>query len=173
MLQQDKIIRSALRLIGYTYGYNDNNSDTYKLANDILGDLINTVASRTDLLFNSVTVKLTSIGLNDLGENRFNIPIDFLNKIRFLDSNRAWVNARIENEFIYSEVDEVHLQYCRKINLNEYPDYLFELMVLLLALKIAESDLTFQDKINLIDTRLDQELQRIYSLEFQPKTRGY
>lgn len=166
MIQRDKIIRTVLRQVGEVSSYNDNRSDTYTLTNDILSDVLDSLAYRVDLTFNSATVKLNKNGENEFGENRFNIPVDFLNKIRFVNST-----ARLESEFIYSTNDEVIIQYCRKIDLFEYPEYLYELIVLLTATKLCESNNRFTDRLELLNTRAQEELSRVYKIEYVPLTR--
>lgn len=168
MIVRDNVIRSVLRQLGEVSVYNDNRSDIYKFIGAMLEDILDSTAYRTDLKFNSTTVKLTKVGTNDLEENRFNIPVDFLNKIRFINSL-----ARLEGEFIYSDSEEVFLQYCRKIDLGEYPDYMENILVLLTALRVAESYNAYSDRLNLLDTRVQEELQRLYKLEFQSYTRTY
>ncbi len=165
-MTRDEIIKNALRRCGNTYSYSDNRSETYKLASDVLNDVLKSLATRDSLLFNSTTVKLTKIGINDSGENRFNLPFDFMNKIRFVD-----VQARIEGEFIYSLDDVVTLQYCRSITLEEFPDYMFEVMCLSLALAVAELDSTYADKLSILDTRLKEELKKIFVMQYSTKVR--
>ncbi|MGL5714300.1 MAG: hypothetical protein ACRCX2_14865 [Paraclostridium sp.] len=167
MLNRDNVIRSALRYCGESYTYNSNTSQTYKLASDILEDVIRNFATRLDLKFNSTSIILTKDGSNEFGENRFNLPVDFLNKIRFIDTT----TARIENEFVYDTANEVKLQYCRNINFNEYPDYLSELMSYTLALKLSESVEQFNVKLNLLNMRVKEEETKIYKLEYSPKVR--
>lgn len=166
MIQRDRIIRAVLRQVGEVSSYNDNRSDTYTLTNDILTDVLDSLAYRVDLTFNSTTTKLNKYGKNEQDENRFNIPVDFLNKIRFVNSV-----ARLEGEFVYSTADEVVLQYCRKIDLMEYPDYLYELIVLLTATKLCESNNRFTDRLEILNTRAQEELNRIYKIEFVPISR--
>lgn len=168
MLNRDNIIRSALRYCGESYSYNNNTSQTYQLASDMLKDVIKNFATRLDLKFNSATIMLTKDGKNEFEENRFNLPVDFLNKIRFIDTTEA----RIENEFVYDTAEEVKIQYCRNIDFNEYPDYLSELMAYTLALKLCESVEQFNNKLNLIDTRVKQEEIKVYKLEWSPKVRA-
>lgn len=168
MILRDQIIRNVLRQLGEVQVYNANTSDIYNYVKDILNDVINHIAYRADFKFNSTTAKLTIVGTNDLGENRFNIPIDFLNKIQFVNGR-----ARIEGEFVYSTNDEVYLRYCRNIDLAEYPDYMENIIMLLTALRVAESYATYSDKLQILDTRVNEEIQRIYRLEYEPRTREY
>lgn len=166
MILRDNVIRQVLRTLGEVSVYNDNRNETYRFVADVLDDVISSVAYRTDLKFNSSTVELTRIGTNELGENRFNLPIDFLNKIRFVDCI-----ARIEGEFVYSNEDKVFVQYCRDIDLSEYPGYMETSIMLLTALRTAESMNQFNDRVNLLNTRLEEELKRIYNIEWRAVTR--
>lgn len=165
-LNRDKIIQSALRLVGQTYHYNDNNSDNYKMASAFLDNILDSVAYRTDLKFNATKVRLTVNGKRD-DEIRYNIPTDYLNKIMFTNGE-----AYFEGEYIYSLVEELELQYMRKITLPEFPDNMFELLSHMLALKLAESDTSFRESVNLMDTRVNQELQRLYQNQFTPRVRN-
>lgn len=168
MISRDKVISTALLKLGEVSVYNDNRSREYNIANTLLENVINNIAVRNDFLFNSVTIKLTSDGKNeDTDEYRFNVPVDFLNKISFINDP----SARIESEFIYSTSEEVILQYCRKIDFNEFPDYLFNYMTYALALEISETYSTYADRVNLLNTRLEQERQNIYRIGYIPKQR--
>ena len=164
-LSKDKIIQSALRLVGQTYHYNDNNSEIYKMAGAYLENIIDSVAYRTDLKFNSTTVSLTVNGKRD-EEFRYNIPTDYLNKVLFIGGE-----AYFEGEYIYSLAENLKLQYMRRITLPEFPDNMFELLSHMLALRLAESDISFRDSVQLMDTRVNQELTRLYQNQFTPKTR--
>lgn len=169
MLTRDNIIRSVLRQLGEVFVYNDNRSDIYKFIGGILEDTLDQIAYRVDLKFNSTTVKLTSTGqINEIGENRFNIPVDFLNKIQFVNTY-----ARLEAEFVYSTADEVFLQYCRKISLEEYPMYMENLVILLTALRVAESYNAYSDRLQLLNQRVEEEIARLYRLQYQAKVREY
>lgn len=169
MLQIDKIVRNVLRQLGEVQVYNDNKSEIYNYVKDILGDVLDHVATRDDLKFNSITAKLTKSGKDeDTGENRFNLPIDFMNKIQFIGAY-----ARIEGEFVYSTEDELILRYCRTIAIHEYPDYMEHAVMLMTAVRVAESYSTYQDRLELLNVRLTEEINRIYNLEFEPRIRTY
>ncbi|MGL5058189.1 MAG: hypothetical protein ACRC6A_12595 [Fusobacteriaceae bacterium] len=168
MILRNEVVRNVLRQLGEVEAYNANTSDIYNYVQEIFNDVLDHVAYRVDFKFNSTTVKLTSVGKNELDENKFNLPIDFLNKLTFVD-----VIGRIEGEFVYSDSAEVFLRYCRKIDLSEYPDYMKSILVLLTALRVAESYNTYSDRVQLLNTRAEEEITRIYNIEFQPKTRTY
>lgn len=164
-LSRDKIIQSALRLVGQTYHYNDNNSDIYKMAAAFLDNILDSVAYRTDLKFNATKIKLNMSGKRG-EEIRYNIPVDYLNKVRFINGI-----GYFEGEFIYSLDKDLELQYMRKVTLPEFPEYMFELLAHMLALRLSESDTSFRESINLMDSRVNQELQRIYQNQYTPRVR--
>lgn len=164
-LSKDKIIQTALRLVGQTYNYNDNSSDIYKMASVTLDDVITAVAYRTDLKFNATTIKLTVNGERE-DEIRYNLPTDYLNKVRLLGGE-----GYFEGEYIYSLSKDLKLQYMRRITLPEFPEYMFEFLSYTLALKLAESDTSFRESVQLLDTRVNQELVKLYQNQFTPKTR--
>lgn len=165
-LERGSIVKTALIEVGEVSTYNDNRSETYQLASFILENILKTMAIRTDLTFNAITVKLTVDGENELGETRYNMPIDFLNKLRFVNGI-----GRLENEFIYSNDDELYMQYCRKIDLSEYPDYMEDLLVYMTALKLSESMNAFNNKVEFFTQKVEVELNRIYRAQFSPIVR--
>lgn len=166
MISRDNIIRTALLKCGEISTYNDNRSEIYAIASKLLDNVIDNLAIRIDLLFNSVTSKLTKNGINELGENRFNIPIDFLSKVRFVNSI-----ARIESEYVYSNSDDVYLQYCRRVNLDEYPNYLFDYMCYSLAIELAETVNTYSDRLQLLNLRKQEEDIKLLVTEYTPIVR--
>lgn len=170
MISRDNVIQTALLKLGEVSVYSDNRSEEYKIANRLLENVINNIAARNDFLFNSKTIELTTVGKDNItDENIFNLPIDFLNKISFIDND----DARLESEYIYSTSDTVKLQYCRKINFSEFPEYLFNFMVYSLALEMSETYNSYTDRVSLLNTRLEQERQNIYKIEYQYKKRKF
>lgn len=167
MLNRNKIISTSLLKLGEVADYNDNRSEIYKVASTLLDNVIDTVASKNDFLFNATTIKLTKFGIDeDTGEIVYNKPIDFLNKIKFVNGL-----ARIENEFIYSDVDNLLLQYCKKIDFSEIPEYMFNYLVYSLATELAETYTQYQSRLSMLNARLEQERKIIYSIEFTPMIR--
>ena len=156
MIDKGKIIKSTFRKLGKIDLYNDNKSDEYLVASSSFNDIIENIAKETAFLFNSATVKLTTVGKNDLGENRFNIPVDSLNIIR-LNTNKY----RVEGEFIYSPETELYIQYCRKINLSEYPDNLFDYLVIAVCIEMALTFNAYQDKLAIFNQLEYQERSKI------------
>ena len=140
MIDKGEIIKTALRKLGKVNIYNDNKSEEYRVALESLELIIKNIAKRTTFLFNSTTTKLTSIGKNNLGEHRFNIPIDCLNVIRGSEE------YRIEGEFLYSPSSEINIQYCRDIDFSEYPDNLFDYLVACVCVEMCMSFNSFEDR---------------------------
>lgn len=143
MIDIGKVIKTCFFKLGKNDVYNDNKSDEYITANFLLETIIANIAKETAFLFNSVTTKLTSTGTNNMGENRFNIPVDSLNIVR------ADNKYRIENEFLYSNSSEVNIQYCRKIDIKEYPDNLFDYLVAALCRDMCLAFNAYQDRYQL------------------------
>lgn len=167
MLSRDRIIQTSLLLLGEVNVYSDNRAEIYKIADALLNNVIDTIASRNDFLFNATTVKLTKYGKNEsTNEYIYNKPIDFLNKIMFTNGI-----GRLENEFIYSDTDDLELRYCRKIDFNEIADYMFDYFTYALATKIAETYTQYTERLAMLNTRLEQERRNIYSIEFTPMVR--
>lgn len=168
MLNRDRILRSAIRKVGMVYDYAENITQTTAVFEDVFDTVLRTIASRVDLRFNSRLVKLeknvnTS---NKFGEIRYNKPVDFLNKINFRNGN-----GRIENEFIYSNDEDLYLLYCSHITLSEIPDYMEELLTIMVAVAIAEAHTQFADRIGILEARYQNELKQIYTIEYQPVVR--
>lgn len=155
MIDKGEVIKTAFFRLGKNNAYNDNKSDEYTTAVALLDKIIDNMAKQTAFLFNSVTTKLTSTGANDMGENRFNTPVDCLNIIR------ADNNYREENEFIYSSSSELNIQYCRKIDVKEYPDKLFDYMVASLCKDMCLAFNAYQDRFQLFSQDEYKERSKI------------
>lgn len=170
MISRDRIISASLKKLGEVSSYNDNRSDVYKLADSELDDLLDYMASTEKFTFNAVTIPLTLNinNVNELGEYRYNLPNDFLNKISFIDST-----GRLENEFIYSTNDKVFLRYCRRIDLSDYPEYLKNYLVYALASSLAEDLPQYNSKIPLLNTLLDRYRLDVYKTQFTPIVKSY
>ena len=167
MLSRDRIISTTLLKIGEVNNYNDNKSEVYKIANTLLENIIDNIATRNDFLFNAVTAYLTEYGrIEETGEIIYNLPSDFLNKLSF-----AGGDGRIENEFIYSTTEKLQMRYCRKIDFSEIPKYMFNYIVYGLATEIAETYTQYTDRLQLLNARLEQETKNVYKIEFSPKVR--
>lgn len=171
MISRDRIISKALKKVGEVSSYNDNRSDVYKLASSELDDVLDYLASSEKFTFNATTIKLTlnTNTVNELGEYRYNLPNDFLNKIHFVNST----TGRFESEFVYSTDEEVYLRYCRDIDLSDYPDYLFNFLVYSLAVNLAEDYPQYEGKLALVNERLQEYTQEVYKTQFVPITKLY
>lgn len=160
MIDKNKVIGSALLILGANTVYNDNKSDEYKIANNLLEVVAEEIIGDDDFLFSSSTVELTSVGINELGENIFNIPIDFLRLIKGED-------LRIENEFIYSKNANLIIQYGRKIDVLEYPNYIERLLTLGLAKKLALAFNSYLDRFQMLVQEYETERRNvIYKLGY-------
>lgn len=170
MISRDRVISMALKKVGEVSSYNDNRSDVYKLASSELDDILESLASSHKFTFNAITTKLTlnTNKTNNLDEYRYNIPNDFLNKIYFVNST-----GRFENEFIYSTDEDVYLRYCRDIDLSDYPEYLFKFLVYALAVGLAEDYPQYENKLSLLNTRLEQYTKDVYKAQFVPLSKKY
>lgn len=154
-MDKGSIIKQAFLLLGDNNVFNDNKNDKYKVADGLLSSILKTVAVETDFLFNATTTKLTSIGTNELGENRFNVPIDFLNIIK---GNEKF---RLEGEFLYSKSNELFIQYCREIPLQEYPENMFGVISVILARDMALSFNSYNNRYPLLQQKLEEEKRKI------------
>lgn len=154
-MDKGNIIKQAFLKLGDNNAFNDNKGDKYKVADGLLDKIISTIAIEADFLFNAVTTKLTSVGQNNLGENKFNLPIDYLNIIT------ADKKFRIEGEFAYSKESELNIQYCRKIPLSEYPANMFDVLVLSLAKEIALAFSTYNNKYMLLKQEFEEVKRKV------------
>ena len=169
MLSRDRIISTTLLKIGEVNIYNDNKSEVYKVANALLENVIDNIATRNDFLFNAVTAYLTEYGrIKETGEIIYNLPSDFLNKLSFDGGD-----GRIENEFIYSTSDKLQMRYCRKIDFSEIPKYMFNYIVYALATEMAETYTQYTDRLQLLNSRLEETTREVYQIEFSPKVRKF
>lgn len=154
-MDKGKIIKDAFLTVGDNGIFNDNKSDKYKVAEGLLDTVIATLATETDFLFNSITTKLTSIGKNDLNENRFNVPIDYLNIVR---ADKAF---RLEGEYLYSASGELYIQYCRKIPFEEFPDSMMTLVVMALAKKLSVAFSAYNNRYPLLEQQYEEAKRSI------------
>lgn len=166
MLSRDNIIGFAWLKIGEQNNlYNSNTTERNRIAELLLDKIIRNLAADTSFLFNSrkIALEKNSNDKNDFGENRFNIPVDFLNKIQISDRN-----ARFEHEFIYSTSDSVDLTYCYDIQFTEIPMYMENYITISLALALAESYDSFNSKIPYLREELLREQIRVLNMEGLP-----
>lgn len=166
MINKDNVITLAWMMLGeQSQTYNGNITDRQKIAEYLFDAVIRSVASDENFLFNSRKIALSKNlnPTNEDGEIRYNIPVDFLNKIWLSDPK-----ARFENEFIYSEEDDLKMAYCYKLQLSEFPDYLENYLVLSLAYRLAMAYETFASRVGTIASSLDYEVARISKMEGLP-----
>lgn len=152
MLNKTKIIDSAFLKLGeQNQLYNTNISDKNKIASSLFDEVIDEIAVDSNFTFNSRTIllSLNSQSQNFRGEYRYNIPSDYLNKVRCSDRF-----LRIENDFFYSFDKDIELTYCFRMNISEYPDYIRKYVTIALAIKLAEAFDTYYEKI----PRLERDL---------------
>lgn len=154
-MDRGEIIKQAFLKVGDNNAFNDNKGDKYQVADDLLDMIIKNIAIETDFLFNAITVKLTTVGKNELGENKFNIPIDFLNIIQ---GNNDF---RIEGEFIYSKSTDLYIQYCRKIDLTEVPENMFNIIVVYLAKEISLAFNAYNSRYPFLQQQFNEEKRKI------------
>lgn len=154
-MDKGNIIKQAFFKLGDNSAFNDNKGDKYKVAEGLLDKIISVIATEADFLFNSITTRLTSIGQNNLGENKFNLPIDYLNIIRGKEE------FRIEGEFAYSKESELNIQYCRKIPLSEFPNNMFNVLILSLAKELALAFSAYNNKYGLMKQEFEEEKRKI------------
>jgi hypothetical protein len=167
MLNEGKIIETAFLKLGEVGNiYNDNRTDLYKIAQAHLDNIIDQLAFDTTYLFNATTVKLTKhIGQDDELRIRYNVPFNYLNTIK------SSHDIYREGEYFYLDIaktpepKEVMLAYCKKIELNELPNYLFNLIVYLLCIELSNSFSAYSNKLAYISTLLAQERTKILTQE--------
>lgn len=154
-MDRGEIIKQAFLKVGDNNAFNDNKGDKYQVADGLLDMIIKNIAIETDFLFNAITVRLTIVGQNELGENKFNIPIDFLNIIQGND------DFRIEGEFIYSKSSNLYIQYCRKIDLTEVPENMFNIIVIYLAKEISLAFNAYNSRYPFLQQQFNEEKRKI------------
>ncbi|MGL5712772.1 MAG: hypothetical protein ACRCX2_07115 [Paraclostridium sp.] len=167
MISKDKIVQLAyLKLGNQNQYYNGNITEQQKVASILFDNIISEIAMETVFLFNAVTVKLNkNLDFKDGDNFRYNLPVDYLSKVRCSDRL-----ARFEGEYIYSESDGLELTYCRELPLSEYPDYLSKYIIIELAVRLSEAYRTLADNKQLLMLEKQTEVDRISTLEGLPFT---
>lgn len=168
MIDRGQVIEIAFAKLGETGLFNDDRTLIYDTATTLLNNIIDNIASDRDFLFNSTIVNLTSTGnTNALEHKEFNRPVDFLNEIKVIDPTgfdkndpvpsimmpvgyfeRTKMVAYLTGEFYYANKDEIVLIYCRKITLQEFPNYLQPYLVYALAVEMAHAFTTYNHKLD-------------------------
>ncbi len=162
MLDRGNIIESAFLKLGEVGQiYSDNRTEQYEVAGKLLDNILETVALDTDFLFNATTVNLNKNinSTNDFGEYRYNIPNDFLTIIRYSD------NMKFEGEFIYSTNENLNITYCRKIAIEEYPQYMKNYLIYKLSVELCNTYSAYSDKLSAMHWYLSDERTKIMNNE--------
>ena len=162
MLDRGNIIESAFLKLGEVGQiYSDNRTEQYEVAGKLLDNILETVALDTDFLFNATTVSLNKNinSTNDFGEYRYNIPNDFLTIIRYSD------NMKFEGEFIYSTNENLNITYCRKIAIEEYPQYMKNYLIYKLSVELCNTYSAYSDKLSAMHGYLSDEKTKILNNE--------
>lgn len=162
MLDRGNIIESAFLKLGEVGQiYSDNRTEQYEVAGKLLDNILETVALDTDFLFNATTVNLNKNinSTNDFGEYRYNIPNDFLTIIRYSD------NMKFEGEFIYSTNENLNITYCRKIAIEEYPQYMKNYLIYKLSVELCNTYSAYSDKLSTMHGYLSDERTKIMNNE--------
>ena len=160
-MKREDIISKAFSKLGNNGSYNANGGERYQKAVALLDSFYENIATDTTFLFNAITVKLTSTGQNEQGEYRYNVPIDCLNVINCQNINRGLENYREEGEFIYSLSSELFIHYCKKLDFDELPDKLFNLLVCGLAKELSLAFNAYNDRYQLLDAKYQEEKRNI------------
>lgn len=177
MLERGKIIQMALLRLGNITSYNDDRSRIYKSCEDIIENVISNVCSESSLNFQTTNVTLTEYSVEANGEYRYNLPIDFLSicirpkKIRSVTGRinsplkdmlyPRKVYTRVQGEYIYSNSNKLELHYARKISLNEFPEYLKEVLIWRLACEIALVNPAFVERLPYCEMKANEELVKV------------
>jgi len=139
-LDRGKIIGSVLIWLGNTDSYNDTDYDEYKMANRLLSDVVRQVMLNRRLLFNAVSVRLNLAQSEPMDtEYKYNLPIGFLNHI-------SPSEMRIEGKYIFSNIKNLKMKYCKKIDFSEIPDYMEMVLFYGLAEKMTTSYPQYNEK---------------------------
>ena len=162
MLSKDDLIEIAYLRLGKSIGkYGNNDDEDYYKATKALDEIISNIAVESEFRFNSVTttlnknIEITGI----LGDNRFNLPKDFLNVIT------CEQDYRIEGEYVYSSEAEVIMMYCRKIELSEFPLYMKKYLVASLCCELSIIFSQYLEKYGIFKREVAVEKTRIINMQ--------
>ena len=160
-LDKNNLIEITFLRLGKSVGkYGNNDDEDYYKAGRMLDEIIENIALETEFRFNATTVVLNK-NIDEtgvLGDNRFNLPVDFLNLIS------CEQDIRIEGEYIYSEESSVTMIYCRKIELTEFPLYMKRFLISYLCYELSII-LKYLDKTALFKKEMILEKTRIINLQ--------
>lgn len=166
MINKSTVINLAFLKLGeQNQLYNINITDRMAIAETLFNTIIKSIASDAQFAFNARTIKL-NLNLeqkNSRDEFRYNKPTDYLNRIWISDRE-----ARIENEFIYSKVEDVEMCYCYQMDLADYPDYIEDYLVITLAERLAEAYDVYYSKIPAIQNQRSDIINKLLVSEGLP-----
>lgn len=165
MLNKGTIVSSALLTLGEVKEYNNNNYEIYKVAQDLLVDVLNEFQlSPVRSNFLEYRELLRANKPNDIeGRYIYLIPIDAISILRTVDNSEY----EIVGEFIHSYNDKLTVIINKKINFNEIRDIYFSLLKLLLAQRVAEVYPQFASKIEYIYAMIQKEEEEIARAEIR------
>ena len=162
MLDKNNLIELAYLRLGKSIGtYGNNDDEDYYKATRALDEIIANVAVESEFRFNATTVVLNK-NIDEtgvLGDNRFNLPNDFLNVIR------CEQDYRIEGEYVYSTDSEVIMMYCRKIDISEFPLYMKKYLVASLCCELSVIFGQYLDKYGIFKREIGTEKTRIINMQ--------
>ena len=160
MLSKGDIISNVLLMLGNVRDYNEPTSEEHKIADTLFDKVIDELVYNKRLLFNAATVKLNyaQSERNYAGEYKYLLPYGLVNLIGPAD-------IRMEGEFIYSRNKDQHVKYCKKILLNEIPDYMIPLITYRLAMEMCLAYSQYLTKLELFMMTYDKLLDDLYKNE--------
>ena len=162
ILDKNNLIEIAYLRLGKSTGkYGNNDDEDYYKAGRMLDEIIENIALETEFRFNATTVVLNK-NIDEtgvLGDNRFNLPVDFLNLIS------CEQDIRLEGEYVYSEENTVTMIYCRKIDITEFPLYMKRFLISYLCYELSIIYGGYLDKTALFKREMIQEKTRIINIQ--------
>lgn len=162
MIERGTVISNALLRLGELGSYNDNGSVVYKRASTLFDAILDNVATDTSFLFNATTAKLTTTGdKSELDEYTFNRPVDMLNLLRTYPMK----GVRYEGDHFYSTSTELIIQYCKKITITKYPDYMGEYLTYALCTELARTHNSYIDRLEYSEKMKGEERAKILAFE--------
>lgn len=165
MLEKGSIVSSALLALGEVKEYNNNNYEIYKVAQDLLEEVLREF-QLSPLKTNFIEYrKLLRANVNSDLEGRiiYLFPVDAVSIVRSVNNS----DYEIIGEHIHSYDEELELLINKKIDFNEINDYYFPLLKLLLAKKVAEVYPQFNNKIPYIMAEIQNEEGKIAIVEIK------
>ena len=143
-INKGQIIGDVMLMLGNSRDYNEPSSEEYIIAGRLFDKALNDMFYNKKLLFNAATVKLNYAqkDRNHAGEYKYLLPYGMINIISPSD-------IRMEGEFIYSRAKDLYVKYCRKIPLNEIPEYITPLFQYRLAIEMAMTFKQYEHKLQL------------------------